>query len=218
MKMVRFTRARRVETLADRDKVLAVLKATYQDEKGWVENVDAMFPVSELGQENVSWFLATHRDAPVGVLRVLYSPPIGEYLRYGLKPIGDAMDLLDVLKNEQIAEIGRFAVVPERRNGVGVVLSLMRGALRELVARGCKKLVTDVFEDDAHSPLGFHTRIIGFRPIATHEVGELRHKGRRITLLLDMKTSYKALKSRGNWFFRVITGGWTDAMHHSLAA
>jgi hypothetical protein len=217
MKRMRFTRARRVETEADREKVLAVLRATYLNEKAWVLDVDPMFPACDLQRNDVSWFLAIKNERPVGVLRVLYDPPTEQYLKYGLQPIDADLQLADLIKTHRIAEIGRFAVVPERRSGVGVVLSLMRAATREIVARGCSSLVTDVFENDPHSPLGFHTRIIGFKPVATHEFGELRFKGRRITMLLDVKAAYQSLKARGNWFFRVMTMGWSEAMHRRLA-
>jgi hypothetical protein len=215
--MFRLTRAHRVETEADRQKALAVLRATYQHEKAWVLEVDPMFPQGDLARSNVSWFLATSRDNPVGVLRVLYDPPIEQYLKYGLEPIDANLEIDEFMKRERIAEIGRFAVVPERRYGIGVVLSLMRAATREVVARSYTQLVTDVFEGDPHSPFRFHTRIVGFRPVATHEAGELRFKGRRITLVLDIKVAYRSLKARGTWFFRAMTKGWTETMHKSLA-
>lgn len=195
-----------------------MLRATYQDEKRWVLDVEPMFPAGDLTRTDVSWFLATSRDRPVGVLRVHYDPPIEQYLAYGLKPIAPDMDVAGLIRDQRIAEIGRFAVVPDRRKGIGVVLSLMRMATREVVEREYTQLVTDVFENDPHSPLGFHTRIAGFRPVATHEVGELLFKGRRITLLLDIKTAYLSLKARGSWFFRVLTRGWSQAMHNRLAA
>jgi hypothetical protein len=138
-------------------------------------------------------------------------------MAYGLKPIEADFDIASTIRDQRIAEIGRFAVSPERRRGVAVVLSLMRAATREIVMRGCTQLVTDVFENDPHSPLGFHTRIVGFRAVATHEIGELRHAGRRITLLLDLKAAYCALKLRGNRFFRTMTRGWTPNMHNGLA-
>lgn len=218
MKLIRLTRARRVETEADRQKALAVLRTTYQNEKAWVLDVEPMFPASDLERSDISWFLATRRDIPVGVLRVQYDPPLEQYLKFGLTPIDKNLNLEDLINSQGIAEIGRFAVVPERRNGMGVVLSLIRAATREVVHLGYSRLVTDVFENDPHSPFGFHTRIIGFRPVATHEVGELRYKGRRITLLLDVKVAYQSLKARGNWFFRALTRGWTERMHASLAS
>lgn len=217
MKIFSLTRAKRVKTEADRQKVLAVLRTTYQQEKSWVLDVEPMFPASDLERQDVSWFLATSRDNAVGVLRVLYNPPIEQYLKYGLTPTA-GIDVTEFLRTERIAEIGRFAVVPERRNGVLVVLSLMRAATREIVNNGYTQLVTDVFENDPHSPLKFHTRIVGFKQVATHEVGELRYKGRRITLLLDIKVAYRSLKARGNWFFRSITRGWTETMHNRFAA
>jgi hypothetical protein len=217
MKIPRLTRATRVATMADRDKALAVLRATYQQEKGWVHDAASMFPESDLQREDISWFIATRRDEPMGVLRVLYEPSIEQYHKYALNPIDTTIAVDEFIKSERIAEVGRFAVIPERRNGVGVVLSLMRAATREIVSRGYTQLVTDVFENDPHSPFRFHTRIVGFRPVATHEAGELNAKGRRITLLLDIKIAYQTLKSRGTWFFRAMTKDWTEVMHKRLA-
>lgn len=211
-------RARRVESEADRRKVLEVLTATYFEEKAWVREAESQFPAGDLQRSDVSWFLASRRDVPVGVLRVLYDPPIMDYLKYGLTPIEIGLQIEQMVKNERIAEIGRFAVLSELRGDVLIASRLMNAATREIVARRYTQLITDVFEADRHSPLGFHTRVIGFKPIATHEIGELLYKGRRITLVLDIKAAYQRLKSRGNWFFRTMTRGWTEAMHRSLAA
>jgi hypothetical protein len=217
MRMLRLTRAKRVASESDRQKALAVMRATYQREKRWVHDVEPMFPKEDLARGDLSWFIATRRNEAMGVLRVLYDPPIEQYQKYGLTAIDGTVPAYDFIKSECIAEVGRFAVIQERRKGVGVVLSLMRAATREIVSRGYTLLVTDVFENDPHSPLRFHTRIIGFRPVATHEVGELSFKGRRITLLLDIKIAYQTLKSRGTWFFRAMTKDWTEVMHKRLA-
>jgi hypothetical protein len=197
---------------------LAVLAATYEREKGWVLDAETVFPASDLVRPDVSWFLASRNGQPVGVMRVLYDPPVDAYLKYGIKPIDGSFDIEGFLKTARIAEVGRFAVIPERRNGIMVSSTLIRVCTREIVSRGYTQLITDVFENDKHSPLGFHMRIIGFRPVATHEIGDLRHQGRRITLLLDIKRAYQSLKARGNWFFRSLTRGWTEAMHRRLAA
>ena len=85
-------------------------------------------------------------------------------------------------------------------------------------ARGYTHVITDVFEDDVHSPLGFHTRVMGFVPVATHDVGELNCTSRRITLVLDLKSSYRRLKARGNWVYRYLTAHWPDTLHQRLAA
>jgi hypothetical protein len=79
MKMLRLTRARRVATEQDRQRALAVMRATYQREKGWVHDVEPMFPVEDMRRGDVSWFIATRRNEPIGVLRVLYDPPIELY-------------------------------------------------------------------------------------------------------------------------------------------
>ena len=197
------TRSRRVETDEDRVRAIEVLRRTYAEEKGWVLDAAAMFPAGDLGRDDVSWF-------------VVYDPSLGGYGSYQLDNVDPTLDLGRFMADNRIAEIGRFAVVPERRTGMGVVLSLMRASTREIVRRGCTQLITDVFENDPHSPLGFHTRIIGFRRVATHEQGELRHKGRRVTLLLDIRSAYSKLKLRGNRFFRAVTRGWTPAMHARL--
>jgi hypothetical protein len=55
--------------------------------------------------------------------------------------------------------------------------------------------------------------VIGFKPIATHEVGELRSRSRRITLVLDMKAAYSRLKSHSRWLFQNLTLDWTERMH-----
>ncbi len=217
MQTLGFTRSRRVETEEARREAVDVLRRIYVDEKGWVLDGDSLFPASDLGRTDISWFLARKGGAAVGVLRVVYDPALGHYAAYALQNVDPDLDLGRFLATNRIAEIGRFAVVPERRQGVGVVISLMRAATREIVRLGYGQLITDVFENDPHSPLGFHTRVVGFRQVATHETGELRHKGRRITLLLDMKAAYRGLKARGNRFFRAITLGWTPAMHRSLA-
>jgi hypothetical protein len=218
MKTFEMTRTRRVQSERDREMVLEVLATTYVREKGWIDDAEKLFPATDLTRDDVSWFVAVKRGLPAGVLRVSYDPPIGAILANGLKPIDASIDIAAMFANECIAEIGRFAVVPERRRGVAVVASLMHAASREIVMRGCTQLVTDVFENDPHSPLGFHTRIVGFRPVATHEFGELQHMGRRVTLLLNLRLAYGKLRARGNRFFRMMTRGWTVSMHDQLAS
>ncbi len=94
----------------------------------------------------------------------------------------------------------------------------MRSATAETVARGYTHFVTDVFENDPHSPFGFHTRVMGFLPVATHDFGELRCDSRRITLVLDLRAAYKRLKTRGNWLYRYVTAPWNEAQHRAMAA
>ena len=97
-----------------------------------------------------------------------------------------------------------------------VAAALMRAATEGAVARGYTHLVTDVFEDDPHTPFGFHTRVIGFCPVATHEVGELHCLSRRITLVLEISSAYERLRSQGGWLYRYLTSDWDESLHQRL--
>ncbi|MEZ5817270.1 MAG: hypothetical protein R3D44_09325 [Hyphomicrobiaceae bacterium] len=204
---------RRVRSEAERRQVLDVLQQTYAGEKGWIADPESQIPPGDLQREEVAWFVTTVGGEPVGVLRILFDPPIEQYAKYSLKLIDPTFKVDELLQGSRIAEVGRFAVVARRRGRFTVATSLMRAAFSEIIARGYTHLVTDVFEDDPHSPYGFHTRVIGFTPIATHEVGELRSRSRRITLILDMKAAYCRLKSHSRWLFQNLTLGWSERMH-----
>jgi hypothetical protein len=201
----------RVTDEAARRAAVNVLAATYHREKGWVSDADRQFPSTDLGREEISWFLANIGGRPAGVLRIFYDPPIAEYARSGFTILESAPAIEDFLKSNRIAEVGRFAVLPEHRGNVMVAAALIRAALAEPLDRGCSHLVTDVFEDDPHSPLGFHTRVMGFYPVATHEVGALRSQGRRITLLLDLEACYRRMNTRRGWLCRYLIGAWSKA-------
>jgi hypothetical protein len=195
-----------------------VLAATYRREKHWVVDAEAQAPASDLVRDDLSWFMVCLCGRPAGVLRVRYDPPLAEYAKYDLKTLQAGINVQDFIRAHRIAEIGRFAVLPRHRGNFMVAAALMRAAAAETVARGYTHFVTDVFEDDPHSPFGFHTRVMGFLPVATHEFGELRCKSRRITLVLDLRAAYKRLKGRGNWLYRYFTAPWDDALHQSMAA
>lgn len=218
--MTRDLNVKRVASAEDRRDALAVLKATYLDEKQWVHTEDQMFPANDLAREEISWFTCYRGDRPVGVVRVLYEPPIELYREYGFSQL-DAAAEIDVeafVAKHRIAEIGRFAVIPEYRRFVVFAASLMRAASEETVRRGFSHYVTDVFEGEAHSPYDFHTRVMGFVPVATHEIGELNCDHRRITLILDLRQAYARLSRSKNKIYRMLTAGWSEDMHHRLAS
>lgn len=210
-------KAERITDEAGRLAALQVLGATYQQEKGWIGDAARQFPPGDLEREDIAWFVVRLDDRPVGVLRALYDPPLWQYAKYGLQLIDARVDVEAFLRQHRIAEVGRFAVLAEHRGNLLLAAALMRAATEDTVARGCTHLITDVFEDDAHSPLGFHTRVMGFMPVATHDHGELDCKSRRITLVLDLKSSYQRLKARGNWVYRYLTARWPDALHRRFA-
>jgi hypothetical protein len=201
-----------------RGAVIEVLRATYCQEKRWVADAESQIPPSDLNSAEISWFVVMMGDRPAGVLRVLYDPPLAQYARYGFKPLDPSLRVEEFLARNRIAEIGRFAVTPECRGQFLLAAALMQAAVEETVRRGYTHFVTDVFEDDPHSPYGFHTRVMGFHPVATHDHGELACASRRITLVLDLRAAYKRLKRRGSWLYRYLTAPWDDALHRRLAA
>jgi hypothetical protein len=220
--MIDTTDESRVESVRIRDEdgraaALEVLEATYRNEKGWVSDPTLQFPAEDLARTDIAWFVVHVQGRPVGVLRTLFDPPLLQYAKYELRLVDPRVDVEKFLRQHRIAEVGRFAVVPEHRGNMLPVAALMRAATEEMVTRGYTHVITDVFEDDPHSPLGFHTRVMGFRPVATHDHGELNCKSRRITLLLDLAATYRRLKARGNWIYRYLTARWPEALHRRFA-
>jgi hypothetical protein len=207
----------RIRDESGRAAALDVLGATYRNEKGWVSDPRHQFPPADLERHDIAWYIVRLEGRPVGVLRTLFDPPLLQYARYGLRLIDPRVDVEKFLRQHRIAEVGRFAVLPEHRGNMMLVAALMRSATEEMVTHGYTHVITDVFEDDPHSPLGFHTRVMGFRPVATHDHGDLNCKSRRITLLLDLESSYRRLKARGNWIYRYLTARWPYALHRRFA-
>lgn len=205
----------RVATDSDRALAIEVMAATYKQEKNWITRDEKLFPEDELGKRSVSWFVVLEGEKPIGTLRVLYDLPLDLYKEYGFKTLG-GIDLDEFIRRNRIAEIGRFAVLPEYRRHMVVVGALMRDASRETVERGYTHYVTDIFEGEVHSPYSFHTRVLGFEPVATHDTGELNCPNRRITLILDLKTGYARLRSQSGWLFRFFTEGWPPHIHERL--
>ncbi|HVY20824.1 MAG TPA: GNAT family N-acetyltransferase [Bauldia sp.] len=209
---------RRVVDEADRAHVLAVLGATYLAEKRWISNPESQFPQGDIAKDHIAWFVAAAEGEPVGVVRILYDPPIAAYAGYGFTSLDPSIRIDDFIDRAGIAEVGRFAVVPHCRRRFMIAAALMRAATIDSLKRRVTHLITDVFEDDPHSPLGFHTRVVGFRAVATHDVGELNSASRRITLVLDVNAAREELSRRNNWFYRYIMSALPRALHAQLAA
>lgn len=92
----------------------------------------------------------------------------------------------------------------------------MWAATRDTLLRGYAHYVTDVFEGEGNSPYGFHTRVVGFRRVASHLQGEINCPNRRITLILDLREAYRKLQRRENRFYRSITLDWDESLHRWL--
>ncbi len=202
----------------DRAAAVAVLAATYQREKHWVSDAGSQFPLGDVGRDDTAWFLAKARGRPAGVVRVLYDPPVAAYASYGFRVIDPAIRIDDFIGRKGMAEVGRFAVMPDRRRQIMVAATLMRAVTIASLEHGTTHLITDVFEDDPHSPYGFHTRVLGFHPVATHDVGELNSRSRRITLLLDIQAAYKRLQRSNHWFYRYLASVLPDRLQQRLVA
>jgi hypothetical protein len=162
----------RITDEAGRSAALALLAATYEQEKRGIAEPHSQFPAEHLGRPDISWYLVFMVGEPVGVLRTVYDPPLLQYAKYDLTILDARLDIQSFLERNRIAEVGRFAVLAAHRGNLLLAVALMRAAMEDILDRGYTHIITDVFEDDAHSPLGFHTRVIGFVPVATHKHGE----------------------------------------------
>ena len=69
----------------ERQEALHVLRATYEREKRWVSDGGKVFSPDDLDRFDVAWFLARLSREPVGVLRVLFNPPLEVYAAYGFQ-------------------------------------------------------------------------------------------------------------------------------------
>jgi len=203
----------RIENEHGRQLALEVMRAIYRDEKNWVRDDEKLVAREEITDPNISWFVVVSDGRPAGVVRVLYEPPVDLYHSYGMKFLDQGEDVEALLRRSRIAEVGRFAVLPEHRRGVLVAVALMRAAARETVEREFSHYITDVFEGEKHSPYEFHTRVMGFQLIATHDTGELNCPNRRLTMLLDIRSTYWRLRADKSWVFRYLTEGWEPRMH-----
>ena len=83
----------KVQTKKDRDRAISVLKRTYDQEKHWIYDADDFFPEEDLERDDISWFVSQVKDEPVGVLRVMYNPPLELYKEYGFKQLDSFLEL-----------------------------------------------------------------------------------------------------------------------------
>lgn len=215
MRMRSVVAARKVVSSADREKALAVVEAVYRREKRWI--ADAAAEISpDAGDtggtaDRRSWFLVTVDGRPAGVIRLVYDPPLElpAELDVTLEP---DVDLEKLKRRGRFVDIGRFMIVPRYRRNIRVVLRLMREAIVEVVERGYTHFLTSVFADDPHSPLGFHTRVLGFERIGSHRTGELACASVRILLILDIARAYRRLRQRRNRIWKELGESMRQAM------
>jgi ribosomal protein S18 acetylase RimI-like enzyme len=202
----------RITTESQRQKALTIFDQVYVQEKGWYQSSEEVLPAEDLAHPAVSWFLATHEDLPVGIVRVLYELPLALYRAYGFKMVAEGIDAEAFLSQHQVAEVGRYAVVPSHRGKVMIAAALMKAAVTESIQKGFSHYITDVFEADPHNPADFHQKVLGFKIVAEHDHGEIKFESKRITMLLDFRSAFQEMKEKNGWLFRFVTQDWDADM------
>lgn len=200
----------KVATPEDRQRALSVIEAVYLHEKQWIQD-SASEITTDFERLDQSWFLVSADGEPAGVIRLVYDPVLELPAEYGVT-LEAGVDLEKLKRHGRFVDIGRFMILPRHRRNIRVVMKLMRGAIVEVVQRGYTHFVTDVFENDPHSPLRFHTQVLGFERIGTHRYGELACASARIILILDIARAYQRLKKRENKVFKEVGEGLRDLM------
>lgn len=215
---LRSVRTEKVLTAEARERALLVVDAVYLREKRWIDpaSLAAELPDDLAGTAGVSWFLVTAGDEPAGLVRLVYDPPLEMPADHEVT-LDPGLDVAALRRHGRFADVGRLMILPRHRRRIAVVLSLMKAAAREAVERGYTHFITDVFEDDPHSPLAFHTRVLGFERIGSHRFGELRCRSRRIILMLDLARAYERLRHKKNRVLREFCDGVRDAFEGRAA-
>jgi len=203
----------RLESESSVAEAQRVVDAVYVAEKGWMDEgaLDG-FP----GGSSVSWFLARVDGIAAGLVRLVYDPPLDFPEGYDVR-LEEGVDWRAVAEKAKIVEVGRFMVLPVYRTNTRVVVKLMSAVVEEVVRRGYSHLLTDVFEGEIHSPLQFHTRVLGFRPIGTHTRGEMRTDRKRIILALDIDEAYVRMRRRGGRLLDEFVGPVRDILERRAA-
>jgi hypothetical protein len=96
-------------------------------------------------------------------------------------------------------------ILSQYRHNLLVALRLMRISIKEVVERDYTHFITDVFENEPHSPFHFHTRVLGFQVIGRHIHGDLHCSCTRIILTLDIMKAYERVKNQRNRIYNLLT-------------
>ena len=200
-----------------RSQALQVIERVYHQEKNWIQAADREIPANIAQSDRYSWFLATVNDTPAGVIRLVYDPPLElpPECRVTLK---NEIDLQELARRGRFVDIGRFMILPEYRRKFLVAIRLMRIAVREVIERNYTHFITDVFEGEPHSPLNFHTRILGFEVIGSHLHGELNCSLTRIILTMDILKAYQRMKMRRKRLYASLTEGYRGLLEEKIVA
>jgi hypothetical protein len=199
-----------------RELAIQVISSVYLQEKNWIRKPEDEIPHDISSSTKYSWFLATVNGEPAGVIRLTYDPSLEFPPELGVT-LNQGIDLEKMAKDCKMVDIGRFMIIPQYRKNIRVALRLMRASIKEVVERGYTHFITDVFESDPHSPLHFHTKVLGFERIGSHIHGELNCSSTRIILTLDILKTYEKLKIRKNKIYLEMTEGIRELLDEQLA-
>lgn len=207
----------KVLTPETRARALRVIEEVYLNEKQWIREARTEISEDIAERDDQSWFLVSVDDEPAGAIRLVYDPPLELPAEYGVT-LEAGVDIAGLQRGNRFVDIGRFMILPRFRRNIRVVLRLMRAASAEVIERGYSHFLTDVFESDPHSPLRFHTQILGFERIGTHRVGELACTSVRIILILDIARAFRRLKRRQNKVWKELAEGLQELVDRRLPA
>jgi hypothetical protein len=59
--------------------------------------------------------------------------------------------------------------------------------------------------------------VLGFEPIATHEMGEMDCLHRRVTLILNVREAYRRLRETKNRLYRFLAEGLSPGIRQQLS-
>jgi len=206
----------RIENVSDRSAALEVIEQVFCIEKNWIRSIQNQIPVELSGNKECSWFLAKVNGQPAGVLRLLYDPSLDIPVEYDVKFI-PGIDIEKLKYAGRYVEIGRFMILKEFRRNPRIALRLMRAATAEVIERDYTHFITDVFEGEVHSPLNFHTRVLGFEVVGTHLFGELNCSSSRIILTLDILKLYNRVKESKSRIYHELTEGLSGLLESKSA-
>ncbi|NTU53028.1 MAG: GNAT family N-acetyltransferase [Chlorobiaceae bacterium] len=190
----------------ERHEALGVIEEVFVREKQWIREVEEQISANPGSDEEYSWFVARVGGRPAGVMRLHYDPPmeLPESCHPTFEP---GIELSTLRESGRYVEIGRFMIRHEYRRQYLVALRLMREATVEVLERDYTHFITDVFKGEEHSPLNFHTRVLGFEVIGSHLYGELNCSATRIILTLDLLKLYNSIKDSKSRIYQELTEG-----------
>jgi len=207
----------KVLSAEDRKAALGIVEQVFLQEKQWISAAGEQLPEVLEGNERFSWFLARFDGKPAGVLRLLYDPVLELPDEYDVRLL-PGVDMERMKREGRYVEIGRFMIGESYRRNPRIALRLMRTAIREVIERDYTHFITDVFEGEKHSPLNFHTRVLGFEVIGKHLFGDLNCSSTRIILTLDILKVYGRIRNSRSRVYRELTEGIRGVLERKLSS